>query len=47
MTVIGEGMAQLHELYESAVAAGFTKGEAMTLIVRMALGRQHAPEDDQ
>lgn len=45
MTVIGEGMASLHEMYVSAVEAGFTKDEAMILIVKTALGTLAAGGD--
>lgn len=47
MTELAEAMTSLHEMYLSAIAAGFTKREAMTLTVRLALGSRTQPEDDR
>jgi hypothetical protein len=48
MTVMGEGAAELHELYSSYVAAGFTPAQAVYLVgqvLRALTAAAQTPEE--
>ena len=46
LTVMAEGMAQMHELFISMLAAGFSENQACKIIGHMLAGAQNGGGDD-
>lgn len=46
MTMLAQGAAAQHEIFMAYVHAGFTRGEALQIIIAMITTHMMAPEED-